>query len=121
MNYESIKDIKKVVDNYGMYVNYAEEDQVGYDENGVRKHTGCMGEDFVHMVRDGLITRESITQLGDIVRGKAKGRTSDDEVILVSIEGMPIEDVAWSYECYQNALKQGIGQKLHLWDAPKAF
>ena len=35
MNYESIKDIKKV-DNYGMYVNYAEEDQVGYDENGVR-------------------------------------------------------------------------------------
>ena len=80
-----------------------------------------MGEDFVHMVRDGLITRESITQLGDIVRGKAKGRTSDDEVILVSIEGMPIEDVAWSYECYQNALKQGIGQKLRLWDAPKAF
>lgn len=121
MNYESIKDIKKVVDNYGMYVNYAEEDQVGYDENGVRKHTGCMGEDFVHMVRDGLITRESITQLGDIVRGKVKGRTSDDEVILVSIEGMPIEDVAWSYECYQNALKQGIGQKLRLWDAPKAF
>lgn len=121
MEYNSIKDIKKVVDNYGMYENYADEDEMGFDENGVRKHTGCMGEDFVYMVRDGLIERDSIIQLGDIVRGKEKGRTSDDEVILVSIEGMPIEDVAWSYECYQNALKMGIGQKMHLWDAPKAF
>ena len=121
MEYNSIKDIKKVVDNYGMYENYADEDEMELDENGVRKHTGCMGEDFVYMVRDGLIERDSIIQLGDIIRGKAEGRTSDDEVILVSIEGMPIEDVAWGYECYQNALKMGIGEKLHLWDMPKAF
>lgn len=121
MEYNSIKDIRKVVDNYGMYENYADEDEMGYDENGARKHTGCMGEDFVYMVRDGLIERDSITQLGDIIRGKAKGRTSEEEIILVSIEGMPIEDVAWGYECYQNALKMGIGQKLRLWDAPKAF
>lgn len=121
MDYESIKDIKKVVDEYGMYANYAEEDKMGYDADGKRKHTGCMGEDFVYMVEDGIIERDSIVQLGEIIRGKKEGRTSRDEVILVSIEGMPVEDVAWGYECYQRAKELGIGTSLKLWDAPRSF
>lgn len=55
MVHKSIVDLKKVIDNYGMYENYAEEDNVGYDAEGNRLHTGCMGEDFVYMVQDGLI------------------------------------------------------------------
>lgn len=47
-----------------MYENYAEEDNVGYDENGDRLHTGCMGEDFVYMVQDGLIERILLLHLG---------------------------------------------------------
>lgn len=121
MDRHTIKDIKKVVDDYGMYHNYAEEDHMGFDENGERKYCGCMGEDFVYMVKDGLIDKNSIIELGDIVRGKKKGRTSEDEVILVPIEGMPIEDVAWAYECYKCAKKKGIGTKLKLWDAPAAY
>lgn len=119
MEYQSIREIKKVVDSYGMYENYAEEDQMGFDENGVRKHTGCMGEDFVYMVEDGLIRRDSILSLGEIIRGRQQGRTSEEEVILVSIEGMPIEDVAWGYECYKTARENGIGKSLKLWDEPK--
>lgn len=118
MEYTSIKDYKKVVDNIGMYDNYAVEDNVGYDEKGVREHTGVMGEDFVLMAEDGIIERDSISQLGEIIRGKKPGRTSHDEIILVSIEGMPIEDVTWGYECYQKALREGIGTKLKLWDKP---
>lgn len=30
--------------------------------------------------------------------------------------GIPIEDVAWAYECYQKALKTGIGMKLPVWE-----
>ncbi|MBV4446415.1 ornithine cyclodeaminase [Clostridium tyrobutyricum] len=116
MDHESIMDIKKVVDDYSMYEDYSNEDPVVFDKNLNRKPTGCMGEDFVNMVKDGLIERKSIINLGDIVTGKAPGRTSDDEVILVAIEGLPIEDVAWGYECYQNALKKGLGIKLNLWD-----
>lgn len=121
MDYQSIIDLKKVVDNFGMYENYADEDAVGYDEKGERRHTGCMGEDFVYMVEDGLIERGSITTLGEIIRGKKKGRESDDEIILVSIEGMPTEDVAWAYECYTYALIHGIGTKLKVWDNPKSL
>ena len=119
--YNTVDDIKKVVDEYGMYANYAEEDKMGYDADGKRKHTGCMGEDFVYMVEDGIIERDSIVQLGEIIRGKKEGRTSRDEVILVSIEGMPVEDVAWGYECYQRAKELGIGTSLKLWDAPRSF
>jgi len=121
MEYNSIVDLKKVVDNYGMYENYAEEDEMGYDENGARRHTGCMGEDFVYMVEDGLIERDSISSLGEVVRGKKPGRESEDEIILVSLEGMPIEDVAWAYECYSYALIHDIGTRLKVWDKPKAF
>lgn len=121
MEYKSITDLKKVVDNYGMYENYAEEDELGYDENGARIHTGCMGEDFVYMVEDGLIERDSITSLGEIIRGKKPGRESEDEIILVSLEGMPIEDVAWAYECYTYALIHDIGTRLKVWDKPRAF
>lgn len=121
MEHNSIVDLKKVIDNYGMYENYAEEDNVGYDENGNRLHTGCMGEDFVYMVQDGLIERDSLTTFGEIIRGKKPGRESDDEIILVSIEGMPTEDVAWAYECYTYALVHDIGTKLKVWDRPYAF
>lgn len=118
MDYKSIIDLKKVIDNYGMYENYAEEDELGYDENGDRIHTGCMGEDFVYMVEDGLITRDSLTHVGEVIRGKKPGRESDDEIILVSLEGMPIEDVAWAYECYIYALTHNIGTRLKVWDQP---
>ena len=121
MEYNSIVDLKKVIDNYGMYENYAEEDDLGYDDKGNRLHTGCMGEDFVYMVEDGLIERDSITQIGQIIRGKRPGRESDDEIILVSMEGMPIEDVAWAYECYTYALVHDIGTRLKVWDKPRAF
>jgi ornithine cyclodeaminase len=121
MDYKSILDLKKVIDNYGMYENYAEEDELGYDENGERLHTGCMGEDFVYMVEDGLITRDSLIHVGEIIRGKKPGRESDDEIILVSMEGMPIEDVAWAYECYIYALTHNIGTRLKVWDQPRAL
>lgn len=116
MDQESIVDIRKIVDDYSMYESYSDEDPVLFDKHGKRKPTGCMGEDFVNMVRDGLIKRESITNLGDIITGKVPGRISEDEIILVSIEGLPIEDVAWGYECYKSALKKGLGTKLNLWD-----
>lgn len=123
MEQKSIVDVKKVVDNYGMYENYAVEDKdlIKKLPDGTRQHTGCMGEDFVFMVQDGLIERDSIANLGEIIRGKKPGRESEDEVILVSIEGMPIEDVAWAYECYSYALIHGIGTRLKVWDKPVDF
>lgn len=58
------------------------------------------------------------TGVGDVVCGAAPGRACDDDRICFIAGGMPIWDVAWGYELYQNALKKGLGQKLTLWDDP---
>lgn len=116
MDKKELVGIRKVVDNWKMYEEYGIEDEEGYDENGTRKATGCMGEEFYYMVEDGLITRDSIDHLGEIIRGKKTGRKSDDEIIFVAIEGMPIEDVAWGSEIYRNAVDHGIGTQLKIWD-----
>ena len=108
--------IRKVGDNWKMYEEYGIEDQEGYDENGFRNATGCMGEEFYYMVEDKLITRDSIDSLGEIIRGKKPARTSDDEVIFVAIEVMTIEDVEWGHEVYLTAKEKGIGQQLKVWD-----
>lgn len=116
MDKKELVGIRKVVDNWKMYEEYGIEDEEGYDENGMRKATSCMGEEFYYMVEDGLITRDSIDHLGEIIRGKKPGRKSDDEIIFVAIEGMPIEDVAWGSEIYRNAVDHGIGTQLKIWD-----
>ena len=52
------------------------------------------------------------------ISGKRPGRESDEQIIIFSVGGMPVEDVAWGKYCYENALKLGIGTKLRLWDKP---
>jgi len=58
------------------------------------------------------------TSLGDIILGSKKGRISDDERICFVTSGMPVWDVGWGYEIYQNAKKMGLGTMLKLWDEP---
>lgn len=119
MDKKELAGIRKVVDNWKMYEEYGIEDEEGYDEDGMRKPTGCMGEEFYYMVEDGLISRDSIDHLGEIIRGKKPARKSEDEIIFVAIEGMPIEDIAWGSEVYKNAIENGIGQQLKVWDHSK--
>lgn len=56
--------------------------------------------------------------LGDIILGEKQGRTSDDERICFIAGGMPVWDVGWGFELYENAKKLGLGQTLKLWDSP---
>ena len=43
--------------------------------------------------------------MGDILLGNKPGRESDDQIIVYSVDGMPVEDVAWGKVCYENALR----------------
>lgn len=54
--------------------------------------------------------------MGDIILGKHPGRTSEEERINFITGGMAVFDVSWGFELYQNAIKNGIGQELLLWD-----
>ena len=70
------------------------------------------------MCDDGVITKHGSTDMGDILLGNVPGRESDDQIIVYSVGGMPVEDVAWGKVCYENAVKMGLGTKLNLWDKP---
>lgn len=111
------KNITKVVDNIGMYEEYINVYQE-YDEDGNPVSMGIPGMAYVNMITEGAIKKDEVQHLGAIVRGIEPGRTSEDEIIMISLGGMPILDVGWGYECYQKALQEGIGTKLKLWDQP---
>lgn len=58
------------------------------------------------------------TSLGDIICGTRDGRANDEERICFVTGGMPVWDVGWGFELYENAKKLGLGQTLTLWDDP---
>jgi ornithine cyclodeaminase/alanine dehydrogenase-like protein (mu-crystallin family) len=79
---------------------------------------GIWGINLVDRVRDGRMSPEQFEDIGEIIQGLTPGRASDDEVFIYSVGGMPVEDVAWATKVYRNALRDGIGTKLNLWETP---
>ena len=118
--YDDFKKTTMVVDNYGMYQKYLNNfiARGPVDELGNKREWVIMGIHFVHLVETGTIAREQVINLSDIVNGKSQGRKDKEEIVMCSIGGMPLEDLSWGYDCYQNALSKGLGTSLNLWDAP---
>ena len=104
---------KKVVDNYKLYEAWAEE--FPYPSYEMVQIIGSKFTDYLH---EGRIQREDIVDIADIINKKHPGRESDDEIIVYSVGGMAVEDIAWGGTVYRNALKEGIGVELPLWDQP---
>ncbi|GGN38407.1 MULTISPECIES: tyramine oxidase subunit B [Marinomonas] len=106
-------DVRKVLDNTGLY-------QAWYEEvpKPAHNHIPLPGVRFMDMIAEGKITLDDLEDIGKITAGDAPGRTNDDEIIIMSVGGMPVEDVAWATMVYRNAIKQNIGVKLNLWETP---
>ncbi len=105
---------KFVVDNRKLYEAWASEyPYPTYPKMGI---IGCKFTDLIH---EGKASGEDLTDMADIIEGKAEGRTSEDQIIIYSVGGMPVEDVAWGCSVYRRAVKEGIGTKLNLWETPE--
>ncbi len=105
--------IRKVLDNTGLYDAYSQE-----NPKPVHNIIPAVGVRFMDLVDEGRMSREQLEDLGKIVSGDGPGRTVDDEIIILSVGGMAVEDVAWGTVVYRNAIAQGIGVKLNLWEQP---
>ncbi len=103
---------KIVVDNWKMYEAYRDELR-GLPGTFADNNSGICGS-LMDYVFDGDLPLERVISLGDIVAGKEKARENDDEIIISIADGMPVQDLAWGWEVYQNALENGIGQTLNL-------
>ncbi|MGB5998098.1 MAG: tyramine oxidase subunit B [Marinomonas sp.] len=107
-------DVRKVLDNPGLY-------DAWYEEAPKPSHMyipiiGCR---FLDMVEEGLMNKDSLEDLGAIAAGAAPGRNNEEEIIILSVGGLPTEDVAWATKIYRNAVENNIGVKLNLWDTPE--
>ena len=105
---------KLVVDNSKLYE--AWEEEYPYP---TYPQVQIIGTKFTDLKHDGKIEAEDIIDITDIIEKRHPGRTSDDEIIVYSVGGMPVEDIAWGGTVYRNAVKLGIGIKLLLWDKPE--
>lgn len=104
---------KLVVDNYKLYEAWSEE----YVYPSYEK-VQIVGTKFTDLMYEGKIKREQIIDVADVIAGKQVGRESDEDIIIYSVGGMPVEDIAWGGYVYRNALEKGIGIELPLWDVP---
>ena len=68
--------------------------------------------EFRELVAAGKLAWSDIRELGDLVTGKSKGRTSPSELTLFKSLGIALEDVAFGEVVYQRALAAGVGRPI---------
>lgn len=105
---------RSVADNIHLYE--AWEEECGYPayETIPIPAVNCMD-----LIKTGKMQKEQVDDLGDMLVGKVPVHRKEGEIVIYSIGGMPVEDVAWGTIVYRNALEKGIGTKLNLWDIPE--
>ena len=52
----------------------------------------------MHAVEAGVLSRNQVTQLGDVLTGAAPGRRSSDEITVFDSTGLAIQDLAIGIE-----------------------
>lgn len=104
---------RTVTDNIMLYEAWFEE--MGYPAYHTIPIPAVHCMDLIH---EGKMAKEQIDDLGDVLIGKTPVHRNPDEIVVYSVGGMPVEDVAWGTMIYRNALKQGLGTRLTLWDSP---
>jgi len=104
---------RKVLDCYGLYECWAED--YPYPAYAT---VGIIGVRYFDLMHDGMIKRENIIEIGDIISGKVPAREFEKQIVVFSVGGMPVEDLAWGKTIYDNALKNKIGTNLNLWNEP---
>lgn len=109
-----VNNCKLVVDNSKLYEAWEEEyPYPTYPQMQI------IGTKFTDLRHEGKIKAEDIVDITDIIENRHPGRESDEDIIVYSVGGMPVEDIAWGGTIYRNAVKLGIGIKLPLWDKPE--
>jgi alanine dehydrogenase len=59
------------------------------------------GGELANGVEAGIVKREDVTQLGDVLSGEAEGRRSDEEITLFDSTGLAIQDLGIAQAVYE--------------------
>ncbi|PTX54157.1 ornithine cyclodeaminase [Litoreibacter ponti] len=61
-----------------------------------------------HAVKAGLIMETEVNQIGDVINGVHKGRSSDDEITLFDGTGVGLQDLAVAQSVVEIAVERGV-------------
>ena len=71
--------------------------------------------DLLPAMERGIVTWESVIELGRIVAGQVPGRNSDDDITIFKSNGIALEDISTALRLYNLALERGVGENIELW------
>lgn len=71
--------------------------------------------DLMPAIERGVISWESVTELGRIVAGLDRGRTSNEDITLFKSNGIALEDISTALRVYNLARERGVGDGIDLW------
>lgn len=70
--------------------------------------------DFVIPAREGVIALNEVVQIGDVVAGKATGRSKASDIIAYKSTGVPIQDLVTGQAIADRARREGMGVEMEL-------
>jgi ornithine cyclodeaminase/alanine dehydrogenase-like protein (mu-crystallin family) len=71
--------------------------------------------DLLPAIDRGVISWESVTELGRIVAGRDAGRSSNQDITLFKSNGVALEDISTALRVYKLARERGLGEEIELW------
>ncbi len=106
-----------VYDHIGLHHAYVEDAVMSGDKD--KYYSGVIGGPIYRLIDAGRKPAlDDSLSIGNIINGHQKGRTSDDQIICFVACGMAVFDLGLGWDLYRTALKEGLGQKLLLWESP---
>ena len=68
--------------------------------------------DYLFAAREGAIGPDDLTPLGEVLLGRAPGRSGEDEVTVFESVGLAVQDLAAARYVYARAQESGAGTRV---------
>ena len=91
-----------------------EDRAAGHVGGRVRHQQHDHAGDFMIPIAEGIIAREKIAEIADLVGGVQPGRSSDEEITYYKSIGVPIQDLVTAQHIERRAEQKGIGSEIDI-------
>jgi ornithine cyclodeaminase/alanine dehydrogenase-like protein (mu-crystallin family) len=81
-----------------------------------REQSKLEAGDLIHAFAPEPERWDAVTEIAEVVAGRAPGRTTADQITLFKSNGIAIEDVLVAGRVYERALERGCGEQVPLWE-----
>jgi ornithine cyclodeaminase/alanine dehydrogenase-like protein (mu-crystallin family) len=82
----------------------------------IDSRTDCLEQagDFVIPIGEGVIGREQVSELGEVITGEKPAREREDEITVYKSIGVPIQDLVTAQAIAQRAAQLGLGTEIDI-------